>query len=211
MSRARHAWLLARPTVRLASWRALPAAGALAVAMVHFLSAPPVIELRLAAIMLCVAAAFVLDDPAAHTLAASPTPLLFRRLLRTTLLLPLIAALWMIVLWSTGEHVMTALTLELVTMLVVTLAAATVATPRIPDGRGGVAAAPALLIILTAALLLLPASRTLFARDPADPAWQASHLRWALLLAIAVATFLATSRDPADRRARPPRLRSAGH
>jgi fluoroquinolone transport system permease protein len=208
MTRARHARLLVRPTVRLASWRALPAAGALAVAMVHFFSAPPVIELRLAAIMLCVAAAFVLDDPAAHTLAASPTPLLLRRLLRTTLLLALLAALWMIVLWSAGEHIMTALTLELVTMLVVTLAAATVATPRIPDGRGGIAAAPALLIILSA-LLLLPATWTLFAHDPDDPAWQASHLRWALLLAIAVAAFLATSRDPANRH--PPRLRLPGH
>lgn len=211
MSRGRHARLLVGPTVRLASWRALPAAGALAVAMVHFSSAPPVLELRLAAIALCVAAAFVLDDPAAQTLAASPTPLLFRRLLRTTLLLALLAALWMIVLWSAGEHVMTALTLELATMLVVTLAAAVVATPRISDGRGGVAAAPALLIILTAALLLLPTAWTLFARDPADPAWQASHVRWALLLAIAAAAFLAASRDPAKRHTRPPRLRLPRH
>lgn len=199
--------LLVGPTVRLASWRALPAAGALAVAMVYFFSAPTVIELRLAAIMLCLGAAFVLDDPAAQTLAASPTPLLVRRLLRTTLILAPLAALWMIVLWSAGEHVMTALTLEFVTMLVVTLAASTVATPRIPDGRGGVAAAPTLLIVLSAALLLLPGAWTLFARDPADPAWQASHARWALLLAIAVTTFLATSRDPANRHARPTRLR----
>ena len=211
MSSARHARLLVRPTVRLASWRALPAAGALAVAMVHLFSAPPVIELRLAATMLCAAAAFVLDDPAAHTLSPSPTPLLLRRLLRTTLLLPLIAALWMIVLRSAGEHIMTALTLELVTMLAITLAAATAATPHIPDGRGGIAAAPALLIIQNAAQLLLPATWTLFAHDAADPAWQASHLRWGLLLAIAVTTFLATSRDPATRHARRARLRFTGH
>ena len=211
MRRARHARLLVRPTVRLASWRALPAAGVLALAMVHFFSAPTVIELRLAAIMLSVAAAFVLDDPAAQTLAASPTPLLVRRLLRTTLLLPLVAALWMIVLWSAGEHVMTALTLELVTMLVITLAAATAATPRIPDGRGGVAAAPALLIILTAAVLLLPAGWTLFADDPTDPAWEISHVRWALLLAIALTTFLAASRDPAHARPRPANVRISGH
>lgn len=202
MSRVRQARLLARPTVRMASWRALPAAGAIAVAMLHVSSAPAVIELRLAAIALCVGAAFVLDDPAAQTLAASPTSLLFRRLLRTTLLLALLAALWMIVLWRAGENVMTALTLELVTMLVVTFAAAAVATTRIPDGRGGVAAAPVLLIILTAALLLLPTAWTLFARDPADPAWEASHIRWALLLAIATAAFLAASRDPASRRGR---------
>lgn len=210
MSRVQ-ARLLAGPTVRLASWRALPAAGALAVAMVYFFSAPTVIELRLAAIMLCLGAAFVLDDPAAQTLAASPTSLLVRRLLRTTLLLALLAVLWMIVLWSAGEHVMSALTLELVTMLVVTLAAATVAIPRIPDGRGGVAAAPTLLIILSAALLLLPGAWTLFAHDPADPAWQASHARWALLLVIAVTTFLAASRDPAHRHARPTRLRFPRH
>jgi hypothetical protein len=113
----------------------------------------------------------------------------------------------MIVLWNADEPVMTALTLELVTMLAITLAAAAVATPHIPDGRGGIAAAPTLLITLTAALLLLPATWTLFAHDPAHPAWQASHLRWALLLTIALTTFLTASRDPAERHARPATLR----
>lgn len=206
MSRARQARLLARPTARLASWRALPAAGAVAAAIVQF-DGPHVIELRLAAIALCVAAAFMLDDPAAQSLAASPTPLLFRRLLRIALLLPLIAGLWAIVLWRAGEKFTTALTLELLTMLVVTLAAAAIAAPLVPDGRGGLAAAPALLTLLAAALLVLPAGWTLFAHDPADPAWQSSHTRWALVLVTAVATLLAASRDPANPRARPARLR----
>lgn len=206
MSRARQARLLARPTVRLASWRALPFAGAVAVAMVQF-DAPHVIELRLAAIALCIGAAFVLDDPAAQSLAASPTPLLFRRLLRTTLLLPLVGGLWAIVLWRAGESYASALTLELAAMLAVTLAAAAAATARAADGRGGLAAAPALLIMLSTALLALPAAWTLFAGGPADPAWDASHVRWALVLAVAVAAFLAASRDPADPRARPAGLR----
>ena len=209
MSRARQARLLAAPTVRLASWRALPAAAAVAVAVVQF-DGPQVTELRMAAIALCIAAAFVLDDPAAQSLAASPTPLLLRRLLRTTLVLPLVAALWAIVLWRAGESFTTALTFELVAMLVVTLAVAAAATALVPDGRGGLAAGPVLLIMLTAALLMLPSAWTLFARDPTDPAWQASHNRWALLLAIGVATFLAASRDPAARRSlRRPRRCSA--
>lgn len=205
MTRARQARLLARPTARLASWRALPAAGAVALAMLQ-LGGPPVIELRMSAVALCIGAAFVLDDPAAQSLAASPTPLLFRRLLRTALLLPLVAGLWAIVLWCAGESFTTALTLELLTMLVVTLAAAALAAPLVPDGRGGLAAAPVLLIVLAAALLMLPPAWTLFALDPADPAWQASHLRWTLLLAAAAAIFLAASRDPANPRTWPARL-----
>ena len=206
MSRARQACLLAGPTARLASWRAVPAAGAVGVATVQ-LGGPQVIELRLAAIALCLAAAFVLDDPAAQSLAASPSPLLFRRLLRTTLLLPLVAGLWAIVLWHAGESATTALTIELATMLAVVLAAAAAATPWVADGRGGLAAAPTLLIMLAAALLVLPAAWTLFARDPADPAWEAAHIRWALVLALAVATLLVASRDPANRRPRPDGLR----
>ena len=206
MTRAGQARLLVRPTARLASWSALPAADAVALAMLQF-DAPQVIELRLAAIALCVGAAFVLDDPAAQSLAASPTPLLFRRLLRIVLLVPLVGVLWAVVLWHAGASFTTALTLELATMLVVTLAAAALAAPLAPDGRGGLAAAPALLITLTAALLLLPAGWTLFVADPADPAWETSHLRWALLLGAAVAAFLAASRDPANPRARVGRLR----
>ncbi|MBW3652254.1 MAG: ABC transporter [Actinobacteria bacterium] len=201
MIRARQARLLARPTARLASWSALPAAAVVAIAMLE-LDGPRVVELRLAAVALCIGAAFVLDDPAAQSLAASPTPLLFRRLLRIALLLPLVGALWAVVLWRAGETLATALTLELATMLVVTLAVAALAAPLVADCRGGLAAAPALLVLLAAALLVLPARWTLFAAGPGDPGWEASHIRWALLLATAAAAFLIASRDPAASLAR---------
>ena len=199
MTRARQALLLAAPSLRATPWLPLLPAGALALAVLRF-DGPVLLELRLAAIALCVGAAFVLDDPASETLATSPAPLLFRRLVRIGLVLPLVALLWALTLRYAGTGFDAALTLELAAMLAVTLAAAAFATPRLADGRGGPAAAPALLVFLGACTFALPDAWTLFAEGPNDPRWAGSHVRWAVVLVAAVAGLLYASLDPARAR-----------
>ena len=195
MTRARQAILLARPSVRTAAWVAVLPAGVLGLGVLT-LDGPVVLELRLAAVALAAGAAFVLDDPAAETIAASPTPLLFRNLLRAALALPLVAALWTVLLLYADVAPAWALTLELAAMLAATLAIAALAAPLVPDGRGGVAAAPALLVLLGAAALALPDGLTLFAAGPLDARWGASHERWASVLVAAILAFVYASLDP---------------
>jgi len=201
MTRVRQARLLARPLVRTVPWLPLPAAAVVGIGVLS-LDGPTVLELRFAAIALCVAAAFVLDDRAAGLAAASPTSLLVRRAFRVALVLPFIGALWGLALWYAGDGFHAGLTLELAAMLAVTLAAAAVAAPFTSDARGGIVAAPVLLILLATAVLALPDSWTLFAHGSADPHWAASQQRWGAILAVALLTLACASRDPC----RPPLL-----
>ena len=195
MTRARQAILLAWPSLRTAAWVAVLPVGALGLGVLT-LDGPVVLELRLAAVALAAGAAFVLDDPAAETIAASPTPLLFRNLLRAALALPSVAVLWVLLLLYADAAPAWALTLELAAMLAATLAIAALAAPLVPDGRGGIAAAPALLVLLGAAALALPDGFTLFAAGPFDVRWDASHERWASILVAAVLAFVYASLDP---------------
>ena len=195
MNGLRHAALLVRPTVHSASWAPLAGAGALALAILA-LGDPGIGRLRLAAIALCVGAAFSLDDAAAATVASAPTPLWARRALRLALALVPLAALWTLVWWL-ADGASGALSLELGAMLALTLAAAALAVPLHGDGRGGVAAGPALLALLAAAYLLLPARLGLFPGGPNDPLWAPAHERRALVLAAGLLGLLLASRDPA--------------
>jgi len=194
MTRVRQARLLAWPLVRTVPWLSLPGAGVVGIGVLS-LDGPTVLKLRFAAIALCAAAAFALDDRAADLAAVSPTPLLFRRALRVALVLGIIAALWGLVLWYAGDGFHAGLTLELAAMLAVTLAAAAVAAPFTADGRGGIVAGPALLTLLATAALALPDSWTLFAPGSADPRWAASQQRWGAILAVALLTLAGASRD----------------
>lgn len=197
--RARQARLLVRPSVRSAAWLGLLPAGALGLAVLS-LDGPVLLKLRLAAVALCVGAAFVLDDAAAETTASAATPLVFRRLVRIALVLPLIAGLWALLLAYAGTGFDGALTLELAAMLAVVLAAAALAAPLLPEGRGGLAAAPTLLVLVALAAVALPDTWTLFASGPEDARWAGSHERWAVVLVAGVAGFLLASRDPGRRR-----------
>ena len=199
MTRARQALLLVRPSLRTAAWLAVLPGGALGLGVLS-LDGPVVLELRLAALALCVGAAFVLDDAASETLASSPTSLLFRRLVRVALVLPPVAALWMLLVAYAGEGADVALTLELAGMLAVTLAASALAAPHVPDGRGGLAAGPTLLVLMATAALVLPDRWTLFAFGPDDRHWRDSHARWAFVLLAALAAFVYASLDPGRER-----------
>ena len=196
MSGLRQAALLVRPTLRSISWAPLAAGGALALALV-VLTDPGLGQARIAAIAICVGAAFVLDDPAAATVASAPTSSLARRAVRVGLALVPLAALWGLVRWLADGADPWAVSLELGAMLVLTLAAAALSARIRGDGHGGVAAAPALLTLLAAAYLLLPARWGLFPEGPADPLWGAAHGRWAVILIAGGVVLLATSGDPA--------------
>lgn len=195
MSGLRQAALLARPTLRSTSWVPLAAGGALALGLLA-LTDQGLMELRLAAIGICVGAAFILDDAAAATVASAPTPLLVRRAMRVGLALAPLAALWAILSWFADSAASWAVSLELAAMLALTLAAASLAARIRGDGRGGVAAGPALLGLLAAAYLLLPSRWGLFPGGPEDPLWTPAHQRWALILLAGVLGVLWASRDP---------------
>ncbi len=190
----RQAALLVRPTVRSLSWAPLAAAGALAFGLLG-LTDQGLTELRLAAIGICVGVAFILDDAAAATVASAPTPLLVRRALRVGLATAPLAALWALLSWLAGGAASWAMSLELAAMLALTLAAAAVATRLRGAGRGGAAAGPALLVLLSAAYLLLPSRWGPLPRRPTGSALDGG-----------TSTL---GPDPARRRARRPLGRAA--
>lgn len=193
MTRARQAALLALPFARTLPWVALLAAAALALAVVR-LGDAQTLHLRLAALALCIGGAFLLDDPAAETIESVPASLLFRRLLRLALALPVLAAAWALVVRSAGHVPAWELTLELGALLAVALALAARA--------GGVAAGPTLLVLFGLAALL-PSRWALLVPGPEDPRWSAAHGRWALVLAAGLAAVVWASLDPGRPRRSP--------
>ena len=210
------------PTARAVGWAAPLAGfalslGLLAVAVRPGLELPAgrlVLWLRLAMTAGALGCAFLLDDPSEPTTEGVAGSLLLRRSLRVALLLPATAAWWAAVMWRVRTvHPglplpVAALTLEAVALLAVTMALAAAGSRLAPERRGGVVAAPALLA-LTSAGFLLPARVALYAQ-PSSAAWDDAHRRWALLLGLALATFVAASRDPAHRRL-PSWLRGLAH
>ena len=181
MIRLRQSALLIRPLARTVRWLPLPAAALVGVGLLTF-AEQGLVDLRTAMIALSIGAAFVLDDPAADTVESSPAPLLFRATLRIALVLPLVAALWGLLLWAaSGSPAVGASTLELAGMLAVTFAAAAL--------LNAAAAGPVLLVVLGAARLL-PDRWSIFDGS------RAAHERWAMLLAIALAGFFYASLDP---------------
>jgi len=213
--RLRQARLLAAPTVRTIGWPALLGGGLIGLALVvagrlgSADAAPLARWPGLAALALCLGAAWLLDDAASFTVAASPTPLALRRLLRIALALPLLASVWAVELWYAtggagdllfGPTARGALSLEFAAMLAFTLALSSLALRVLPDGRAGFAGivAPFALLALAA---LLPSRWTLLVL-PGDSAWTASHLRWATILAAGVLVLAWTSREPRHRNPR---------
>lgn len=195
MTRVGQARLLVRPVLRTVPVAAVLAGGGCG-ALVLSLDGDLLLRLRMAAVAVCVGAAFVLDDAAAVMTESSPTPLLFRRLLRVALLLPFVAGLWALLVAYAGAGVTAALTLELAAMLAATVAVAALAVPLVPDGRAGVAAVPTLLVLLATAALALPERWTLFAPGPDDPRWASSHERWGAVLVVALLALVYASLDP---------------
>lgn len=157
---------------------------------------------------LCASAAFLLDDAAGATVAATPTSLVRRRLLRVALALPLLCAVWTGSLWYAtaadgawfGPETRAALSLQFAAMLTLTLAGSAIALRVMPDEHGGWTGALAPFAIVTA-VIVLPERWALLAA-PGDSAWHAAQERWAALLALGLLTLMWANRDPASRSGR---------
>jgi len=201
VNRARQAALLARPVARTLPWLALVAAAALAFAVVR-LGDAQTLQVRLAALALCVGAAFLLDDPAAETIQSVPTPLLVRRLLRLALAAPALAASWVLVLQPAVHAPAWELTLELGALLALAVAVAALIARGPGPALGGVAGGPAVLVLFGLAALL-PHRWALLVPGPEDPRWTTAHARWAFVLAAGLGALVWASLDPVRRRRLP--------
>jgi hypothetical protein len=215
---------LLRPTARATAWIPLLVAAALGTAIV----AVPVVAgleltpndvanlLRFAAVFAGLGAAFLLDDPAASTTSVVPAPRPLRQAVRLAVAVPVLAAWWGALCWTTVAGVqpgtapawlLRGLTVEAAAVAAVAFALASAALRRLPDGAAGVVAAPALLAA-TVSATALPASIGLLVPPGDGPGagrWNAAHRWWWALTTVAVLVGIWTSRDLTSRRIR------AGH
>ncbi len=174
---------------RAVRWR--PIIGAAAIA--SFLTRTDVAPVLVVAVV-AVGLSYVLDDPAAVILDATPTGRVRRRIPRMGLTVSLTAALWLVVvqpLWSLRSSSPAGVPADLAvaTLAAVVLAAAVVG--------GGVAAAPVGLAVgLVGGQLPDPWSLVL---EPGQ------SRNWVILLAVSAALVIRCSRDPAARRQLSPR------
>lgn len=193
--RSRQTALLLVPSLRTMGWPAILGAAAVAAGLLA-LPGPDDLLLLLGAATVAASVAFVVDDAAEATIAAVPLTLLARRLVRLGTALPLVGALWTLIVWS-GDSGAAVATLVLAALATVAFAVAAL--------YGGVAGAMAPLAVIVVAFVL---PERLALLDGSD----AATARWFVLLGIAIAVFCAASRDPgrASRWRAPRTLSTAG-
>ncbi|HUF98484.1 MAG TPA: hypothetical protein VMM60_10175 [Ilumatobacter sp.] len=197
------AWVLTKPTARITSWQ--PLAQMMLAGWVLVIiggRSGALLWLSVAAAAVAATTAFVFDDPAAETLAASPCSLPRRRLQRATIALLGVGIWWVpAVLLArrragdlSGMSVVDA-TLEVGVFVAIALAVSATAC-RLGDRTGG-GIAGAVTTMACFATTFLPHRRWL--PLPADGAPNPTrHLL--VLLAVAVAGIVLASTDPAHRR-----------
>jgi fluoroquinolone transport system permease protein len=223
-SRAPQALLLAPPVARALRWGPLLASGAAGGFIVWVLTKEeglseggmPIVDvttriqaLRISALLLALGTAFLLDDPARPTTDHLPTPLWFHRVLRLTLTVPVAVGLWVIQVWLARQTdpglqplPIGDVSLEAASLVALSVALAAGLARFVPDGMGGVAAGPALLVLVGSALFL-PPHLGLFPLEAVDPRWQGAHDLWKWLLVGSLGGLVWASLDPG----RPPLLR----
>jgi hypothetical protein len=144
-------------------------------------------------------AGYAADDPAAPTLASSPTPLAVRRLHRAAVIVTVLAAGWLIALYLAGRYSrerpdIDAMTVELAATAALSAAFACRVHTDTPVETGFGAAGAAILSMLTMSALSN--------RWPELPSLAAgpTHDRWWWVTAAGVSVAAWSSRDPARRR-----------
>jgi hypothetical protein len=192
--------LKVRAVARTSSWLPLGVAGGACALIVAWPKHDPgVTPLQATAILLTGALGFALDDPAAGILAASPTSLLYRRLLRLLVLVPPATLLWGICVALNGtdgfEETRTVLTM-FVGLTALTIAVAGIACRR--RARAGHLVAPTVLILLFLSTVFPPRWRPLPMGDIPGGLGQVA-IRWSVAAAVGAVVFLVSSRDPAAR------------
>jgi hypothetical protein len=189
---------LGPPSLRIVTWPTLAGAmvtGPLLVALGSRAAVPTF--LALAAAALAAASGFLLDDPAALTLAASPTSLRSRVLLRAAA-----ATLGAGIGWAAAVAVAThrvaslpveGSTLELVALVAVALAVSALAS-SVGDGTGGGIAGAVVTIGCFGSTFLPPKAWLPFPSDPDGPG---GRLRLVGVLLVALLVLFVGTTDPA--------------
>ena len=154
------------------------------------------------AALLAAATGFAIDDESMETLAASPTSLLRRRLLRLSAMIPAAILGWsVLVLIPAARGSDEALTLLAMFAGLLALSVGFASSiARRSRGRGGALGASALLLALIVSSIVHPRWRPLPLGD-VPGGWSALQMRWSLAAVTGIVIFLAASRDPAARRA----------
>lgn len=154
-------------------------------------------HLPLAGALLAVWIGFLLDDPAAESVASVPLPLVSRRGVRILLAVPAIGLAWMLLSLQAdiaGKAV--TLTTAFAAQVVVALGFAAVGTRVSGDERGGPVAVAGLFFVFLVLPLLLKVPMTL---DPLTDSWHHLYGRWVWLGGAGLLLFLAASADPGRR------------
>lgn len=178
---ARQTALLVVPSLRTTAWPAIIGAAAVAAGLLALPGSDDL--LLLGAGIVAASVAFVIEDAAEATIVAVPIRLLARRLVRLGTALPLVGALWALVVWrGDADGAVATLVLAALAMLAAAVAA-------LYGAVAGAMAPPAVIVVA----FVLPERLALL--DGSD----AATARWLVLLGVAVVAFCAASRDPGHR------------
>lgn len=205
--RRRQARVLAPMLVRCVRWQPVLGAAALSGLLLWWQHEDlaggdeALLVLRLVAVLLAAAVSFALDDRARAALAGVPSPLWWRSALALALPLALAATVWVLATAWVSSRVagglpVAALSLEAGALAMTGLALAGLLCRWRDLPEPGAVTGP-LVLAMIVLLPQLPARVALHVAP--GPAWTAAHLRWSVLLAVALAVLLTSVRDPARR------------
>jgi len=194
---------LIRPTLRTIRWGGL-AGSALPAAFVvwHFHNQPDpgastsAFGLRVAAVMLALGLAFVLDDPTEDTTGSTPVSVLARRGLRVGLTLPPMLLFWLLLrAYAGGAHPTWPFVLEAIAFAAVGLAGAALGSRLMSDRLGGPAGAGSVVIVALVAALL-PWADGLLTRTPGTPPHAGSSVWWETVIVVSMLVWWRSSSIP---------------
>jgi hypothetical protein len=193
---------------RAIRWEPAAAACVLAAALIVWRvgSAPPLMLLRAASLVIVLGTMFIVDDRTARSLEAVPFPLRYRLGLRIFGALIIAAGSFVAICGVVGPGATSGLgvALEAAAVLGVGLVAAAAALRHWGVDEPGVVAG-AVTLAFVGMLMSLPEAWPLIVDR--GPEWSAAHLRWAGVLLVMVVLLIGSSSDPASRRLLPRRTR----
>lgn len=196
--------LRAARQVRLpsATWGTALAVAAVMAGLAALLRPSPVPPqaVHLAQLTLAGAAAFLLDDAAAGLTGVAPPPLWLRRAVRTAAGLAVLTPAWLAILVVVPERARAALTLEVSVLVVVTLAASSIAAARDQSEPGTTVGSAVVLAGVGAMLTGMVLDHVVFVSDAGPHASTTLVGGWVCLGVVSLALLARNSRDPAARR-----------
>jgi len=187
-----------RHLVRAVSWRPLVVVGLAGPVFVALATDQDAVLLRarVAGIGLGAVAAYVLDDPAASTLASSPTSLATRWAVRLGGGLMVATAGWAAIVLAAAGHVpVRAMSLEVAAYLAVGFAVAALSFRLVSETVGGIVGTVMVGIVATSGLV----ARVTWWPVPDSPLEPGATRQLVVVVAVALGILALSSRDPARR------------